>query len=136
VLVVRAGENAISSVEGLAGRKVGVELGSSADTEARRLQRSTAPGMQLQSTYRSPEEALAVVVSGEVDAAITDNTSAQTYLATHPGSVTVLSPPLTDEPFVVAVPARADALAGSVNATIQRLRNSGELSRIMGQLPK
>ncbi|HEX8599229.1 MAG TPA: ABC transporter substrate-binding protein [Chloroflexia bacterium] len=136
VLVVREGESAISSVETLAGRKVGVELGSNADTEARRLQRSTAPGMQLQSTYRSPEEALDALVSGEVEAAITDNASAQTYLATYPGSVTALSPPLTDEPFVVAVPARADALAGSVNATIERLRNSGELAQLMGQLPR
>ncbi|MDQ3704193.1 MAG: ABC transporter substrate-binding protein [Chloroflexota bacterium] len=136
VLVVRAGDNAVSSVGTLDGRKVGVELGSNADTEARRLQRSTTPGMQLQSTYHSPEEALDALVSGEVDAAITDNTSAQTYLATHPGSVTILSPPLTNEPFVVAVPARADALAGSVNATIERLRNSGELARIMGQLPR
>jgi polar amino acid transport system substrate-binding protein len=132
VLVVRAGENAVNSVEALAGRRVGVELGSNADTEARRLQRSTVPGMQLQSTYHSPEEALDALVSGEVDAAVTDNTSAQTYLAAYPGSVTVLSPPLTDEPFVVAVPARADALAGSVNATVERLRNSGELARIMG----
>ncbi len=132
VLVVRAGEAAISSVGTLAGRKVGVELGSNADTEARRLQRSTAPGMQLQSTYHSPEEALEALVSGQVDAVITDNTSVQAYLAAHPGSVTVLSPPLTDEPFVVAVPARADALAASVDATIERLRNSGELARLMG----
>ena len=133
VLVVRPGEGAISSVGALAGKKVGVELGSNADTEARRLQRGTAPGMQLSSVYRSPDEALDALASGEVDAAITDNTSAQAYLATHPGAVSVLSPPLTDEPFVVAVPARADALAGMVNATIERLRNSGELQRIMGQ---
>jgi polar amino acid transport system substrate-binding protein len=133
VLVVRANSTAISSVGELGGKKVGVELGSNADTEARRLQRSTAPGMQLSSVYRSPEEALAAVASGEVDAAITDNTSAQAYLAAHPGTLSVLSPPLTDEPYVVAVPARASALAGSVNATIERLRNSGELARIMGQ---
>lgn len=132
VLVVK-GETAISGVGGLAGKKVGVELGSNADTEARRLQRSTAPGMQLSSVYRSPDEALAALASGEMDAAITDNASAQAYLTAHPGTVSVLSPPLTDEPFVVAVPARADALARSVNATIERLRNSGELARLMGQ---
>jgi polar amino acid transport system substrate-binding protein len=136
VLVVRQGETAINAVGGLAGKKVGVELGSNADTEARRLQRSTAPGMQLSSAYRSPDEALAALAGGEVDAAITDNASAQAYLATHPGALSVLSPPLTDEPFVVAVPARADALAGSANATIERLRNSGELARIMGQTSK
>jgi ABC-type amino acid transport substrate-binding protein len=117
----------------LGGKKVGVELGSNADTEARRLQRSTAPGMQLSSVYHSPDEALEALARGEVDAAITDNTTAQAYLAAHPGTLGVLSPPLTDEPFVVAVPARADALAESVNATIERLRNSGELQRIMGQ---
>ncbi|MEA2575812.1 MAG: hypothetical protein QOH93_3110 [Chloroflexia bacterium] len=132
VLVVRAGEDGISSVGTLAGRKVGVELGSNADTEARRLQRTTSPGMQLQSTYHSAEEALDALVSGAVDAAITDNTSVQTYLAARPDTVTILSPPVTDEPFVVAVPARANALAGSVNATIERLRNSGELARLMG----
>ncbi|HYP18694.1 MAG TPA: ABC transporter substrate-binding protein, partial [Chloroflexia bacterium] len=136
VLVVRSGETAISGVGALAGKKVGVELGSNADTEARRLQRSTAPGMQLSSVYRAPDEALSALASGEVDAAITDNASAQAYLAAHPGMVSVLSPPLTDEPFVVAVPARADALALSVNATIERLRNSGELARIMGQTLK
>jgi ABC-type amino acid transport substrate-binding protein len=135
VLVVKQGETGISAVTGLAGKRVGVELGSNADTEARRLQRGTAPGMRLSSVYRSPDEALAALVSGEIDAAITDNASAQAYLAAHPGTVSVLSPPLTDEPFVVAVPARADALAGMVNATIERLRNSGELARIMGQTP-
>jgi ABC-type amino acid transport substrate-binding protein len=110
-----------------------VELGSNADTEARRLQRSTVPGMRLHSVYHSPEEALDALARGEVDAAITDNTSAQSYLATHPGTLNVLSPTLTNESFVVAVPARADALAASVNRTIERLRNSGELARIMGQ---
>lgn len=136
VLVVRAGETAIRSVSDLSGKTVGVELGSNADTEARRLQRATAPNMQLHSVYRSPDEALDALASGEVEAAITDNASAQAYIAAHPGTVNVISPPLTDEPFVVAVPARADALAPSVNATIERLRNSGELARIMGQPPK
>ncbi|HEY0070748.1 MAG TPA: ABC transporter substrate-binding protein [Chloroflexia bacterium] len=132
VLVVRAGEAAIRSVGELAGKMVGVELGSNADTQARLLQRTIAPDMQLRSAYHSPGEALDALTSGEVDAAITDNASAQTYIAAHPGTVSVLSPPLTDEPFVVAVPARAGALAPSVNATIERLRDSGELARIMG----
>lgn len=136
VLVVRSGDNGIGSVGDLQGKKVGVELGSNADTEARRLQRSTAPGMRLHSVYHSPEEVLDALANGEVDAAITDNTSAQTYLAAHPGTLNVLSPPLTDEPFVVAVPARAGSLAASVNTTIERLRNSGELARITGQTPR
>jgi ABC-type amino acid transport substrate-binding protein len=68
-----------------------------------------------------------------VDAAITDNASAQAYLRANRGALVVVPPPLTDEPYVVAMPARADALAERVNATIERLRASGELARIMGE---
>lgn len=132
VLVVRAGDTAIGSVAGLAGKRVGVELGSSGDTEARRLQRGSVPTMQLQSVYHSPDEALDALARGEVDAAITDNLSAQTYIAGRPGALSVLSPPITDEPFVVGMPARADGLAARVNATIQRLEASGELAKMMG----
>ncbi len=132
VLVVRQGESGILSVEQLGGRTVGVELGSNADTEARRLQRTKAGGMQLRSVYRSPEEALDALRSGQTDAAITDNLSAQLYLAANPGALVALSPPITDDPYVVAMPAHADALAAHINGTIERLRASGELARLMG----
>jgi ABC-type amino acid transport substrate-binding protein len=39
---------------------------------------------------------------------------------------------LTDEPYVVAMPAGADALAAQINSTIERLRADGELARMMG----
>ncbi len=67
-----------------------------------------------------------------VDAAIVDNLSAQEYLAAHAGGITVLSPPLTDEPYVVAMPVQASGLAGQVNSTIDRLRASGQLNNMMG----
>jgi len=125
-------DSLIRSAAALEGRAVGVELGSNADTEARRLARTTMPRMQVRSTYHSGDEALDALVRGEVDAAVTDNTSAQAYLRAHPGAVEVLSPPLTDEPYVVAMPARASGLAGQINATIERLRASGELARMVG----
>jgi ABC-type amino acid transport substrate-binding protein len=88
--------------------------------------------MQLRSTYHSGSDALDALVRTEVDATITDNTTAQAYLAAHHGAVEVLSPPLTDEPFVVAMPAQATGLAAQVNATIERLQASGDLARMMG----
>src|SRR6185369_10011935 len=94
----------IHSPQDLAGRTVAVELGSNADTEARRLSREITPTITLQSTYHSPEEALQAVTTGEADAAISDNLSAQTYLAAHPQSITILDPPLTNDPYVIAMP--------------------------------
>jgi ABC-type amino acid transport substrate-binding protein len=131
VIVVRPG-SPVRSAAALDGRTVGVELGSNADTEARRLARTTQPRMEVRSTYHSGEDALDALARGEVDGAITDNTTAQAYLAGHPGAVEVLSPPLTDEPYVVAMPAQATGLAAQVDATIGRLRASGELARMMG----
>jgi ABC-type amino acid transport substrate-binding protein len=122
----------VRSAAALDGRPVGVELGSNADTEARRLARTTLPRMNVRSTYHSGEDALDALIRGDVDAAITDNTTAQAYLAAHPGAVEVLSPPLTDEPYVVAMPAQATGLAAQVDATIQRLRATGALARMMG----
>lgn len=132
-LVVRPGKAGISTLADLRGKVVGVELGSNADTEARRLASTTVPEMQLRSIYRSPEEALSALSQGGLDAVITDNVSARLYLAGHPGSVSILSPTITNEPYVVAMPVRAIALSARIDATITRLRASGELARLMGE---
>ena len=132
VLLVRSGETRFTSVEGLQGRIIGVEKGSAADTEARRISRDKAQNMQVRSVYLSAEDALSALAKGELDATITDGVSAQAYLSSNPGSLTIVPPPLTDEPYVVAVPAQAPALASSVDSTISHLRASGELDRMMG----
>lgn len=131
VLLVRSGSALITSVTGLRGRSVGVEKGSAADTEARRISREIVPGMQVLSVYLSADDALSALAKGELDAAITDGVSAQGYLRSKPGSLAIVPPPITDEPYVVALPAQASALAASVDATIVRLSASGELDRIM-----
>jgi ABC-type amino acid transport substrate-binding protein len=132
MLVVRSGDKAIKSMADLPGKRVGVELGSNADTEARRLARTNLTSMQVRPTYHSASEALDALTRGELDAAIADNTSVELYAASHPGALSVLLPPLTDEPFVAAMPVQAGALASRVDATIERLRASGELALIMG----
>ncbi len=131
VLAIRSGDTSIRSMQDLGGRIVAVELGSNGDTEARLLAREITPTSDLHSTYRSPDEALDALANGMADAAIVDNLSVQTYIAAHPGTLDVIQPPLTDEPYVVAMPVGADALADCVNATIERLRASGELSQML-----
>jgi polar amino acid transport system substrate-binding protein len=132
VIIIRAGTTATHSVSDLAGKSVAVELGSNSDTEARRLQRDSLPNIRLDSTYHSAEDALNALAGGLVDAAIAENLSAQTYTTAHPNTLSILQPPLTDEPYVVAMPAGADALAAKINATIEHLRSTGELARMMG----
>jgi polar amino acid transport system substrate-binding protein len=134
VIAVRAGDNRIRSAADLQGKRVGVELGSNADTEARRLARTSLPTMQLRSEYHSSADALDALLHGDLDAVISDNLSVQEYVPSHPNALSLLSPPLTDEPFVVAMRVSATGLAEHVDATIYRLRASSELDRMMGAL--
>jgi ABC-type amino acid transport substrate-binding protein len=135
VILVRADDASIKSKANLQGKRVGVELGSNADTDARELARTTLP-MQVISDYHSAREDLDALSRGLLDAAIVDNTSAQAYLASNPASLKVLFPSLTDEPYVVAMPVRATALAAHVDVTISRLATSDELDRMMGEYSK
>src|SRR5438477_11337886 len=115
VIAVRAGDNSVRSAADLQGKRVGVELGSNADTEARRLARTSLPTMQLRSEYHSAADALDAALHGDLDAVIADNLSVQEYVASHPNALSLLSPPLTDEPFVVAMPVGATGLAEHVD---------------------
>src|SRR5688572_1667538 len=131
VLVVRRSNTRIKAAQDLAGRVVGVELGSAADTEVRRLSRNGVADIDLQ-TFDTPQEALDALGSRDLDAAVTDTTSAFAYAEAHPGSISILSPPLTSEPYVIAMPVGATSLAAQVAATLARLRTSGELEKMMG----
>lgn len=132
VLLVRADDSGIASVRDLASKKVGVELGSNADTEARRIARTSVRDISVLSLYHSPQETMDALANRQLDAAITDTASAHAYLKSHPKTLVLLSPPLTDEPYVVVMPFRANALAESIVATIGRLRASGQLAQMMG----
>jgi ABC-type amino acid transport substrate-binding protein len=131
VIVVREGSRTPASASGLAGRRVGVELGSAADTEVRRLGREGVREIDLQ-TFDTPAEALAALAQGELDAAVTDVPAAHSYMRDNPGKVALVSPQLTSEPYVAAVPAGAQTLAQQVDTTLARLRASGELAEMMG----
>lgn len=132
VIAVRPGNTPIKTEADLQGKRVGVELGSNGDTDARQLARTTLPSMQVISDYHSAGEALNALSNGAVDAAIVDNLSAQEYLTAHAGGIIVLSPPITDEPYVVAMPVQAGGLAAHVTATIDRLRAGDQLNKMMG----
>lgn len=106
------------------GKRVAVQLGSSADVEARTLQRKF-PGMILL-TY---DEALGVedaLARGVVDGAILDGVSAMQFAARNP-DFGIGSTLLTDEPYVIAMPLDSPRLKREVNAALVDWRESGQL---------
>ncbi|MGI8587175.1 MAG: ABC transporter substrate-binding protein [Chloroflexia bacterium] len=130
LLVVRAAAGPIAAPADLAGRRLGVELGSDADMAGRRLQKTEVPSLILVPDYHTTPDALSDLVQGRIDAAVSDPLA----LAAFPerGRLRALDPPLADEPYVVALKRDSPRLASSVDATISDLRASGSLARIMG----
>jgi ABC-type amino acid transport substrate-binding protein len=126
VLAVQNDEEGIVSADDLAGRRVGVELGSMGDVEARQLLRSMDFELFL---YRTPEETLTMLRDGEVDAAIMDVISTYQFIREQ-GEVKIVGPPMTDDPYVIAMPLNSPILQEQVNAAILELSADGFLEQL------
>ena len=101
LLALREEERGIPDVNALAHKRVGVEVGSSAQLEARRLiEQARIPLQAL--TFTSAHEALQALCQEEVDAAIADSVSVYRF-ASDAGGIRFLRRFLTDEQYVIAM---------------------------------
>jgi len=128
VLVVRRGAQIANEGE-LAGREVGVALGSPGDTLARKLRR-TIPALTVRSVYETPFDALDALQNEQLDAVITDTVSA--LAALHDQSELTIARALTFEPYVLAVPANAYQLQHEVDRALEQMRREGIFDRLNG----
>jgi len=126
VLVVGENQDGIISVDNLAGRSVGVELGSMGDVEARQLLRT----MEFELVpYRTPEEALTMLKEGQVDATIMDVVSTYQFIREQ-GGVKIVGSPVTDDPYVIAMPLKSRILQERINEAILELSATGFLDQL------
>lgn len=129
VLVITAAQGEIGGVRDLAGREVGVEMGSEGHMEAMRLAR------RLESVtlapYSTPQEVIWAVREGRIQAAIIDSVSAYEFIARW-GGVKTLIPMLTREPYVIVVRFQDRALLRKINQALQAMEAEGYLRRLYG----
>ncbi|MCT8973885.1 transporter substrate-binding domain-containing protein [Microbaculum marinisediminis] len=131
VIVVPAGESEITAIEALNGRVVGTQLGSSTEAVARQIDEElkAAGGdgfsdLRLFQTF--PDTAFALR-SGQIDAIVISSVSAGEFMAASPDSFKVVAE--YGDPVYISWVTRLDSrdLLASVDATISRLAESGEL---------
>ncbi|PDW04703.1 ABC transporter substrate-binding protein [Candidatus Viridilinea mediisalina] len=111
----------------LAGRVVGVALGSEGDTLARRML-GDGGHFQLIADYNTPDEALEALRREQLDAVITDNVSALSAVQHTPGLR--IDRALTSEPFALGLPRAAFQLEAEVNRALTQLRHEGFLEEL------
>jgi polar amino acid transport system substrate-binding protein len=122
VLIV-PNSSSIDTPTKLGGHRLGVPLGSDADTYARNLM-TNEPTIVLRSEYDTPAEVLADLRRGALDAAIVDNAAGLTEIGRAPG-LRLVEPALTLEPYALAMPAQAFQLRAEVNRALDELRREG-----------
>lgn len=125
LLIVREGSTAKTYYE-LAGRGVGVELGSTGDSFARHWQRRLKYDLR---EFNSPAEALGALRSGQVDGVFADALAFNEFQRTQ-GGVMAVGEPLVNELTVVAVSKDAPTLWQNINAVIAAMKIDGRLARL------
>lgn len=127
-LVLCVGPRApVASVRDLRGRRVGVELGSEADDFF-----AGKAGRQLGAVvarFGDIREALLAAARADLSAAVTDSPTAA-LLRGGQLLYRVVSPPLTQKPYAIALRASDRALRGAWNRQIASLRERGALATL------
>lgn len=119
LLIVPEG-SPVSAVDDLAGRTVGVALGSDADALARRL--APTAGFTLRSVYDEPAAAFADLAAGRLDAVIAEGVAARSAVG---GGGLRIAAALSYEPLVLGMPRAAFQLEAEVNRALEELRAEG-----------
>ena len=127
VILVPAGSE-VKSTADLKGKRIGVQSGTTGDTYV-------AENVGEPDRYDNPAVAVAALKSGKVDVVVCDKDPARVF-ATKDAALQILDEPLTKEEYAIAISKANPELLAAANVVIQRLKDSGELARIVASYEK
>lgn len=122
VIVTRKTDSLISAVDNLKGKRVGVQKGTTNETEARKY---TDTNLVL--SYADFEEAANALTSNKIDAIIADLAGAKGIIDKHP-ALKISSDPFTSEYYGVVLNKENVQLTGRVNEALSKLQQQGILT--------
>jgi len=112
----------IRGVEDLRDRRVGAQIETTSETEAKKYTDSVV-------TFENYNLALDDLLEGKVEAIVIDYPAALGMVAKNEG-LAIVGEPFTQEFYGVAVQIGQDELLGRINETIRRLKQTGELKKL------
>lgn len=115
---------AIQSVADLAGKKIGVQLGTTGDIYASDIEGATIE------QYNKAFEAVQALSQGKIDAVIIDDQVAKALTETN-DAVTVLDEPFTVEEYAICISKDKSDLTSAMNTAIEELKADGTLQTIL-----
>ena len=131
VLVVPCDDEQPQSVSDLDGKCVAVELGAEAHQLVRQLSRDKGLSIEI-IARREPEQVVALLGEGTVDALVCDRIAAYGILHREEG-LCLGGVPLTNEPYVIAARIESPTLTAEVNAALETWRADGFLEELQNR---
>lgn len=127
VLVFRPGEEVVTSMAELDGRRLAVVLGTEGDREGRRWARRLGGLVVVQ--YRTPDQALSELERGETDAALVDHVSALQAIGTG-SDLVIAGEPVIEVPYACAVRRDSVRLLQAVNKALVAMEDDGTMEAL------
>ena len=125
VIIVKDG-SAITTPDDLAGKTIGVQLGTTGDIYADDIEDATIE------RYNKGFEAVQALLQDKVDAVIIDNEPAKVFVSQNEG-IHIVDEAFTYEEYAVAVKKGNTELLEKVNSAIEKLQSSGKLEEIQNK---
>lgn len=117
----------IASLDDLAGKMIGVQLGTTGDIYA-----SDEFGADHVDQYNKGNDAVMALLSGKIDAVIIDNEPAKSYVAANEG-LKILDTEYAVEDYAAAISKDNTALLDAINGALKELTEDGTLDAIVAK---
>lgn len=125
--IIVTGDSEITGPDDLAGKKIGVQQGTTGDLYA-----TDDFGDENIDRYPKGVDAVQALIQGKVDAVIIDNEPAKVFVGDNDG-LKLLDTAYAEEEYAIAVKKGNTELLEQINTVIQELKDSGEMDTIIGK---
>lgn len=127
VIVVAPGDESIQKPEDLAGKKVGVQIETTADIAAEKQNALTPFDLTKYDTIMETFEDLN---AGRLECVVVDYAVAIDYATNNPEKYVITSAQLTNEPIAICIKKGNTQLKDQMNEAIKKLQENGKLKEI------
>ena len=125
-VVIVTNDSEIATVDDLANKTLGVQLGTTGDIYAEDIE-----GVTLE-RYNKGFEAVQSLLTGKIDAVIIDEQPAKAFVSQNEG-IKILEEKFTDEDYAAAIAKDNTELVEAVNKALASLKSSGKLDEIVAK---
>lgn len=121
IITVAADNTTITKPEDLKGKRIGVQLGTTGDIEAKKIEGATVK------PFDTADLAFQELMNGQVDGVIVDGPTTQVYVDRNKDKIKTVGGMFTDENYGIAVCKKNTELLNKINTALAELEKDGTI---------